>query len=539
MGFFQKLFGRGDEKRLQVAQGNWQPSDYLPPTIGIFNSVGRADAGVPVDEYIAMTASAVYACTAVIANSIGTLPLHVQKKGQAEKQVDHPVYNLLHDSPNEFMTSVVFRETMMLNLLLWGHCEAFIEKDPLGVPVALYPLRAAVTRPIRMFGELLYLTQVGTTMTYLRPDQVFSVVNLTLDGITPISPIMQAKQSVGLSLALERFAAKFFSNGSNMGGILTLPPMKEEAIQNFVDSWKKKYAGADNALKVGVLPDQYKFTPTSVDPEKAQALEARVNQVREVARIYRVPLHKIGDLERGTFSNIEWQSREFVQDCLQPWCVKWEQESNRKLLLEREKPLIEVKFDLDGLLRADIAARYSSYNVGRQAGFLTVNEIRIKEGLPPVDGGDVLLQPLNMTPVGNSTPGKLVAPTPPAQANDDDNARAARTLIEDATRRVLTKESKALTRAAKKHAAKPDELRAWAEAWYAQHQPLVARVVAPALTAAKLSMKPEDFARTHCEESIRAITAAADAGAGLDDVTDEWETIRPAEVAEQLLKKAG
>jgi HK97 family phage portal protein len=496
---------------------------------------------VPVDEYVALTASAVYACTAVIANTIGTLPLHVQKKGQQEKQVDHPVYTLLHESPNEYMTSVVFREAMLMNLLLWGHCEAFIEKDEMGVPIALYPLRAAVTRPIRMFGELLYLTQVGTTMTYLRPDQVFSVVNLTLDGITPISPIMQAKQSIGLSLALERFAAKFFANGSNMGGILTLPQMKEDAITNFVESWKKKYAGADNALKVGVLPEGYKFQPTSTDPEKAQALQARVNQVREVARIYRVPLHKIGDLERGTFSNIEWQSREFVQDCLQPWCVKWEQEANRKLFLEREKPLLEVRFDLDSLLRADITARYASYNVGRQAGFLTVNEVRAKEGLPLVDGGDTLLRPLNMVPVGDTKPGQLTAPPPSATSADaqGDDSRAARALIEDAARRVLTKESKAIARASKKHAAKPQEFRAWADSWYAQHQLLVARVVAPALKAAKSATTPDDYARTHCADSIRAITAAMDAGAGLDDVVDEFTDIRPAEVAELLLKKAG
>jgi HK97 family phage portal protein len=543
MGLLQRLFGRSnDEKRMSFQGGgwqptnpNWQPSDYLPPTIGIFNAVGRSDAGIVVDEYSALTASAVYACVSVIANTIGTLPIHVQKKDQAEKVIDHPVYRLLHDEPNELMTSVVFRETMMLNLLLWGHCNAFIEKDPQGIPVALYPLRSAVTRPIRMFGQLLYLTQVGTTMMYLTPDQVFSVVNLTLDGITPISPIMEARQSVGLSLALERFAAKFFGNGSNVGGILTLPPgMKPEAVENFVASWKKKYAGPDNALKIGLLPPDYKFTPTSTDPEKAQALQARVNQIREIARIYRVPLHKVGDLERGTFSNIEFQSREFVSDCLQPWCVKWEQEANRKLFLEREKPSLEVKFDLDGLLRADIAARNAAYMQGRQGGWLTVNEIREKEGLPPVAGGDSLLQPLNMTPIGGG--GALTAPTPP-KSDVDDQAPASRALIIDAAQRVLTKESKAFARAAKKFVGHPDELRAWADNFYTAHADLVTRAMTASFKAAAIGLAPTDYAKRHCADSIRAIGAAIDAGATADDVIDEWETTRPAEIADQVLTK--
>jgi HK97 family phage portal protein len=535
MGFLQRLFGRADEKRLMIQAGNWRPEDYLPPTVGIFNSSGRSDAGVPVDEYVALAASAVWACVSVISDAISTLPIHVQRRDQVEKQVDHPLYRVLHDEPNEYMTSITFRQMMMLNYLLWGHCEAFIEKNETGQPIALYPLRAAVTRPIRQFGQLLYLTQVGTTITYLTPDQVFSVNYLTVDGITPISPIQQAKQSVGLSLALERYAAKLFGNGGNLGGVLTLPVgMKEDAVKNFVASWKKNYAGLDNAMKTAVLPADYKYQSTATTPENAQAIQARVHQVREIARIFRVPLHKIGDLERGTFSNIEWQSREYCSDCLLPHCTKWEQEANRKLLLEREKGDVEIKFDLDGLLRADIASRYSSYMTGRQAGFLTTNEIRVREGLPPVEGGDTLLQPLNMAPIGSpaATGGKLIsAPTPPVQ---DDTAPAGRSLIEDAARRLLTKETKALTRAAKKFTGKPQEFRQWADGWYATHQALVARVVTTPLKAARLTVAADEYARTHCAESIRAITATIDAGAGVDDLVDEWETIRPSEIADHL-----
>ena len=198
-----------------------------------------------------------------------------------------------------------------------------------------------------------------------------------------------------------------------------------------------------------------------------------------------------------------------------------------------------MKFDLDGLLRADIAARYASYNTGRMAGFLTVNEIRVREGLPKVDGGDVLLQPLNMAPVNPANaPAPITAPTPPSP-DPDDGARAARLLLEDAAKRLLTKEWKALTRAAKKFAGKPDELRAWADVWYATHQPLVARVLAPSIKAAGSAIAPDEYARTHCVESIRAITAAIAAGLTVEDLTDEWTDIRPSDIADQLLKKAG
>lgn len=527
MRLLKRFFGGRDEQRLVVQTGNRPPWSYLPATTGVFTNVGASDSGVNVTELSALTASAVYSCVQIISSTIATLPVRVLRADDGSAQRDHAVYRLLASQPNEFMTPATFMTCMMSNLLLWGHCEAFIEKDELGVPVALYPLRSAVTRPVRTFGELLYMTQIGTDMAYLTPDRVFSVVNMTVDGITPISPIQEAKQAVGLSLALEKYAAKFFSNGGNVGGILTLPPgMKEDAVMNFVASWKKNYGGVENALKVAMLPEGYKFQSTTTEPEKAQALQARVHQVREVARIFRVPLHKLGDLERATFSNIEQQSIEFMADCIQPWAVRWEQEANRKLFLEREKPLLDVKFDLDALLRADTTARYAAYTQGRSGGWLSVNDIRRKEGLPPVEGGDDLLRPLNMAPVNGPAP---TAPKP--------DTTAARGLIEDAARRVLTKESKAITRAAKKLAGKPQELRQWADTWYAAHAPLVARSFATALKAAGLSTAADEYARAHCADSLRAVTAAIESGAAVDDLLDEWADIRPADIADKLFSK--
>ncbi len=538
MGLIKRLFGR--EERAIIKNGgnpvvngftppaNWEPKDFLPMTVGSFFSVGRQDAGIPVDEYTALTAGAVYSAVNCIASTISTLPIRVLKTEDSAPQKTHPVAQVLASNPNEFMSASTFWTCMMANALLWGHGTAYVDRGPLGEPAALYPLRSAVTRPIRWYGELLYVTQVGEKFTYLRPDQVFSIVNFSIDGITPISPIQQAKQTVGLSLALERYAAKFFSNGGNVGGILSLPPgMKEAAIENFVETWRKNYGGPDNALKVAMLPDGYKFTPTTTEPEKAQALQARVNQLREVARIFRIPPHKLGDLERATFSNIEQLSIEYLQDCIQPWCVKIEQEAERKLLLEREKGELDVRFDFDAMLRADTTTRNAGYTQGLQGGWLSPNDVRRKEGYPPIPGGDTYLQPLNMMPVGAKR-----EPAPPANP-----APATRTLIEDTARRVLTKESKAVARAAKKYAGKPDEFRTWAETFYTTHAPLVTRAFTAPLRAAGLDTTADDYAKSHCAESVRALTSAVDAGAGLEDLADEWTDVRPGLVADQLLTK--
>jgi hypothetical protein len=302
-------------------------------------------------------------------------------------------------------------------------------------------------------------------------------------------------------------------------------------MKEFAKKFREKYTGPENAWKVAVLESGMDYKPTTVDPEKSQALEQRVHQIREVCRIYRVPAHKVNDLERSTNNNIEHQAMEFVTDCLMPWVVKWEAECERKLFLEREKPELEVKLNLDALLRGDTKSRYEAHNLAIQAGFKTPNECRAAEGLPPIEGGDVLRFPLNTAPVGQPAPANAPPADPPAP-----DKSATRGLIEDAARRVLTKEGKALARAAKKCAGKPAELRAWADAFYAAHAPLVARVLAAPLKAAGATSSPEEYAREHCAASVRAVAATIDAGGSADDLTDEWVDIRPAEIADALLK---
>lgn len=518
MGLLTRLFKPKTETRAMVP--------LVPNEIGMFNIGGIADSGVTVNETVALTASAVYACITVISNAIAALPVHVLKRETGDKQPTHRVAQLLAGEPNEYQTAPAWRETMLLQLLLWGNCYSFIERDELARPIGLLPLRSDRTRAVRTpGGQLAYSTTLTSGSYDLSPADVFHLANISLDGITGLSPIQLARQNVGLSLALERFAAKFFGNNAHTGGVLTVPNLKTDGMKAFVKAFREQYGGPENSWKTAVLEAGMTYTPTQVDPEKSQALQQRVHQLREVARIYRCPLHKIGDLERATFSNIEFQAMEFVQDTLMPWVVKLEAEANRKLLLEREKPALEVKFNLDGLLRADTKSRYGAHAIALNAGFATVNEIRARENMPPVDGGDVLRTPLNMAPAaGNKQP----EPEP--------DKTAARALIEDAARRVLTKEARALARAAKKFTGKPEELRAWADTFYAGHAGLVARTLAAPMQAAGITTTPDDYAKRHCETSTRTIVAGIDAGTDLADVADEFTDIRPHEVAAELTK---
>ena len=513
MGLMQRIFGL--EHR-------------AAPDVGPFGQAiftgGANDSGVTVNELTALAASSVYACCQIIGNAVASLPVHVHQKPDGAKQYAHPIARLLSAEPNEFMTAAVFRETMMLNLLLYGNGYAYIDRDETGVPIALYPLMSDRTRPVRQGGLQFYVTLLGSGQHTLTPDQVFHVLNFSLDGINGISPIQQAKQNIGLSLAMEKFAAKLFSNGGNIGGILKTPPMKPDALKAFVASWKTRYTGLENSFKVAMLPDGFDFKQTTLDPEKGQMNQARIHQVREVARIYRVPPHMLGDLEKASYASIEQQSMDFLQNCIGPHVVKLEQEANRKLLLEREKPTLEVKLNLDAQLRASTQERYNAHATAINAGFLSVNEARAKENLPPVQGGDILRWPLNSAPVGQQGP-----------TTRDDNS--TRSLIEDTARRLLTKESKALARAAKRLTGKPDELRAWVDDFYTKHIPLVVRTIAPALKVAGLEVTADAYAQRHCEDSKRSILETVKTGATVDDLTDEWTDIRPGDIATQLLTK--
>ena len=357
---------------------------------------GGTTSGKAVNERTAMQTSAVYACVRILSESIAGLPLHVYRytsDGGKERTSLHPLYRLLHDEPNREMTSFVFRETLMAHLLLWGNAYAQIIRDGRGYPVALYPMlpdRMSVDRDSQ--GELVYTYQSDKGQVKLRKESVLHIPGLGFDGLIGYSPIAMAKNAVGLALATEDYGAAFFANGANPGGVLEHPGViKPEQADRLRESWATQFGGA-NAHKVAVLEEGLKFHQMSIPPEQAQFLETRKFQINEIARIFRVPPHMVGDLEKSSFSNIEQQSLEFVKYTLDPWVVRWEQSLQQSLILPSEKSAVFIRFNLDGLMRGDYQSRMQGYSVGIQNGFYSVNDVRGLEDLnllPDSEGGNI------------------------------------------------------------------------------------------------------------------------------------------------------
>lgn len=367
---------------------------------------GNTTAGKPVNENTAMQMTAVYSCVRILSEAVAGLPLHVYKyndSGGKEKDLSHPLYQLLHDEPNPEMTSFVFRETLMGHLLLWGNAYAQVIRNARGEVVALYPLmpnKMKVDRDSK--GQLYYLYQrsqedtpaIGkTSQIYLSPSDVLHIPGLGFDGLVGYSPIAMAKNAIGLAIATEEYGAKFFANGAAPGGVLEHPGTIKDP-QRVKESWNSAYQGSGNAHKVAVLEEGMKYQAIGISPEQAQFLETRKFQINEIARIFRVPPHMLADLEKSSFSNIEQQSLEFVKYTLDPWCVRWEQSMSRVLLSESEKPQHFIKFNVDGLLRGDYASRMTGYATARQNGWMSANDIRELENLdriPAEQGGDLYL----------------------------------------------------------------------------------------------------------------------------------------------------
>ena len=297
--------------------------------------MGGTTAGKIVTERSAMQMTAVYSCVRILAEAIAGLPLHLYRytdEGSKEKALDHPLYLLLHDEPNPEMSSFVFRETLMTHLLLWGNAYAQIIRNGKGEVVALYPLmpnKMTVDRDPE--GHLYYQYNRNSDeaikpsqTVLLQPRDVLHIPGLGFDGLVGYSPIAMAKNAIGLAIATEEYGAKFFANGAAPSGVLEHPGTIKDP-QRVRDAWQSQFGGSSNSGKVAVLEEGMKYTPISIAPEQAQFLETRKFQINEIARIFRVPPHMVGDLEKSSFSNIEQQSLEFVKYTLDPWVVRWEQ----------------------------------------------------------------------------------------------------------------------------------------------------------------------------------------------------------------------
>ena len=366
---------------------------------------GRTTVSRDVNEFTAMQMTAVYSCVRVLSETLAGLPLHLYKKedrNSKEKAKNHPLYFLLHDEPNDEMTSFVFRETLMTHLLLWGNAYAQIIRNGRNEIVSLYPLMPNKMTVMRSEdGEIFYKYKHKYDDVYLLKEDVLHIPGLGFDGLIGYSPIAMAKNAIGMAMACEDYGASSFQNGAQPGGVLEHPGIIKDP-ERVRASWNAAFQGPKNANKVAVLEEGMKYQPIAIAPSEAQFLETRKFQLNEIARIFRIPPHMIGDLERSSFSNIEQQSLEFVKYTLDPWVLRWEQSLERSLLTRKEKESYFIKFNVDGLLRGDYQSRMNGYAVGRQNGWMSANDIRELENLdriPAEDGGDLYLVNGNMLPL--------------------------------------------------------------------------------------------------------------------------------------------
>lgn len=357
-------------------------------------------SGVHVTPTTAMQLGVVYSCVKVLAETVGSLPLMVYRSAKAgkERATNHPLYRVLHDSPNPEMTSMQWRETAMAHLCLQGNHFSEIVFDGTKVK-ELWPIPPNLVEIKRSdTGALLYKVNIDGGR-YLRPEKVLHIKGLSLDGITGLSPISYARESIGLALAAQEYAGRFFSNDANPGGVLEHPgALKDDAYKRLQDSIEAGHSGLSKKHRFMILEEGMKWSRISMSPEDAQLLESRKFSVEEIARIYRMPLHKIQNMDKATFSNIEQQAIEFATDTIRPWLVRFEQEIAMKLISEADRDKIFAEFVVEGLLRGDIKSRYEAYSIAKNGGWMSANDIRRLENMNDIANGDMYLVPLNMIP---------------------------------------------------------------------------------------------------------------------------------------------
>lgn len=380
----------------------------------------RSQSGQRVDEDRALRYSAVWACVNVIAKSIAILPWNVfEKTEQGNKEAfEHPVNWLLHNQPNPEMTPFHFKLTLVAHALTWGNGYAEIERDGMGRPVWLWPITPDRVTPDRdENGRIIYRVWNGSSAaeTRLAPENMLHLRGLGFDGLIGYSVIKMASESIGLGLAMEEFGSSFFGNGANMSGVLKHPKtLGPEATKNLEDSMKRRASGR-NALSTLVLEEGMTYERIGIPPEDAQFLESRSHQVLDICRWYGVPPHKVAELDRATWGNIESEGIRFNTDTLQPWITPFEEEVNLKLFGRQQRGKFYSKFNLNALLRGDMTARFTAYGMALDKGWMCADEVRALEEQNPLPGGQGKIYLVQSAMVTRETlmNAPTVAPAPP------------------------------------------------------------------------------------------------------------------------------
>lgn len=378
-----------------------------PQALAMLGLGEGSGSNIVVTPQSSLAHSAVYASVFLIAKTKAWLPCNlIQKVDQTTVTItDSSLASILGVAPNSYQTPFVFRMMVAAQALLWGNFYAEIQRDRrTGEPLALYPIPAWEVAPRLENGRKTFSIN---GMTFAN-DEIFHVMAPSFDGIRGLSPIRQHRMTVGMALEALSYGEQFYKNGTKLAGSLDHPnKLSEEAGARLRSSWSAIYQGRANAGKVAILEEGMKFNPFTMPMEDAQYIETRKFSVSEIARIYGVPPHKIGDLDKATFSNIEHQSIEFVNDCMMPWLVQFEQEVDAKLLTARQREQgYQAKHNVKALLRGDIKAQMEALKIGREMGAYSVDDVLQLLDRNPVggEGGDERIRPMNFVPIGTPAP---------------------------------------------------------------------------------------------------------------------------------------
>lgn len=401
--FFSSLLGNGTEGNLTESG-----SDFWR---GLIGAAGSSSTGVRVTPESALALPVIQNCVTLLAESLAQLPLEMYERkdaGQREVATSHPLYQVLRFKPNPFQTPYDRVELSQMSAGLRGNSYSLIERGDDGQVRELWPLDADKVTVLKGPDLLPYYQVAGVTHP-LPMRLVHHVRWHSHNGYVGLSPMQLHADSIGLALAVRQFTGKSFANGATLSGVIERPKevaaIKDQgSIDRIVDQWGAKYSGMDNAKKVALLQEGMTFKPVSMSNVDADLAALLKLSAVDAARIYKVPLPMVNDLDKANYNTIEQLLIHFVVFALLPWAKRHEQAMMRDFLLDEERPRYFIEFNLSGLMRGDQKSRYEAYAIGRQWGWLSVNDIRRLENMPPVTGGETYLQPLNMVAAGKGVP---------------------------------------------------------------------------------------------------------------------------------------
>lgn len=467
-----------------------------------------AASGVQVTQDAALTLSVVWACNKVLSEDISSVPLPTYQRyddGSRDVAYDYPLYPVLHDRPNEFQTAMEWREMSQSHVDMRGNAYSLILPGPRGRVDQLIPIHPDHVRVVyKADWSRVYYVRNGSEWEPKYPDEIFHLRGLSLDGKQGVSVVTYARESFGLALAEEQWAARYYSEDATPSVVLKHPKtLSKQAATRISEDFQVMHAGLRNKRRPAVLEEGMDLSTISLSPKDSEWIAGVQHSVEDGCRWFRMQPHKIQHLLRSTFNNIEHQSIEHVVDTVRPWAVRWDQALGR-LIPEAERGRFYVEHNLEGLLRGDSKARAEYYNLGITGGWLVRNEARAKENLNRLQGLDEPLMPLNMAVVGAD--GRPVAPAEPAGPPPAGPEARARELAQEGAVRVVRKEQAAVTRAAARSATDAEAFAGWVDEWYAEHGMFVRQTLS--LRGAASMAAVERYLARHRDE-LKAFGVAA------------------------------